>query len=59
LRKQEEIKEEEIEIVYSYWDGSGHRSSVTVLPSPAPLISFRFLTPPAVQERRRNRNIPR
>lgn len=30
LEKQEEIKKEEIEVVYSYWDGSGHRKSVTV-----------------------------
>ena len=30
LRKQEEVKAEEIEIVYSYWDGSGHRKSVRV-----------------------------
>lgn len=30
LRKQEEMKKEEIEITYSYWDGSGHRKSVTV-----------------------------
>ena len=30
LRKQEELKKEEIEITYSYWDGSGHRKSVTV-----------------------------
>lgn len=29
LRKQEELKKEDIEIVYSYWDGSGHRKSVT------------------------------
>ncbi|KAF7304982.1 hypothetical protein MKEN_01212900 [Mycena kentingensis (nom. inval.)] len=29
LQKQEEIKAEEIEIVYSYWDGSGHRRSTT------------------------------
>ena len=28
LRKQEEMKAEEIEITYSYWDGSGHRKSV-------------------------------
>jgi len=28
LAKQESIKKEEIEIVYSYWDGSGHRKSV-------------------------------
>ena len=30
LKKQEETKAEEIEIVYSYWDGSGHRKSVKV-----------------------------
>lgn len=30
LRNQEELKAEEIEITYSYWDGSGHRKSVTV-----------------------------
>ncbi|CAE6432283.1 unnamed protein product [Rhizoctonia solani] len=29
LRNQEELKQEEIEVVYSYWDGSGHRKSVT------------------------------
>ncbi|KAF9246158.1 XAP5, circadian clock regulator-domain-containing protein [Melanogaster broomeanus] len=28
LRNQEELKAEEIEITYSYWDGSGHRKSV-------------------------------
>ncbi|KAH9946157.1 XAP5-domain-containing protein [Epithele typhae] len=28
LRKQEELKKEDIEITYSYWDGSGHRKSV-------------------------------
>ena len=30
IRKQEELKNEDIEITYSYWDGSGHRKSVTV-----------------------------
>jgi len=29
LKKQEEIKNEDIEITYSYWDGSGHRKTVT------------------------------
>ncbi|KNZ78419.1 FAM50 like protein [Termitomyces sp. J132] len=29
LAKQEAIKNEDIEIVYSYWDGSGHRKTVT------------------------------
>ncbi|EAU88804.2 hypothetical protein CC1G_01177 [Coprinopsis cinerea okayama7 len=28
LAKQEELKAEDIEITYSYWDGSGHRKSV-------------------------------
>jgi hypothetical protein len=30
LRKQDELKTEEIEVTYSYWDGSGHRKSVMV-----------------------------
>ena len=30
LKKQEEMKNEDIEITYSYWDGSGHRKSVMV-----------------------------
>ena len=30
LRKQDELKIEDIEITYSYWDGSGHRKSVMV-----------------------------
>lgn len=34
IRKQEEMKNEEIEITYSFWDGSGHRKSVTVSLSP-------------------------
>lgn len=29
--KQEKIKAEEIEITYSYWDGSGHRRQVRML----------------------------
>ncbi|ESK89854.1 hypothetical protein Moror_839 [Moniliophthora roreri MCA 2997] len=29
LKKQEELKQEDIEITYSYWDGSGHRKTVT------------------------------
>jgi len=32
LAKQEQMKKEDIEVVYSYWDGSGHRKSVTVSP---------------------------
>jgi protein FAM50 len=30
LKKQETMKAEAIEIIYSYWDGSGHRKSLTV-----------------------------
>jgi protein FAM50 len=30
LKRQEEIKNEEIEITYSFWDGTGHRKSVMV-----------------------------
>ena len=33
LTKQEELKAEEVEVTYSYWDGSGHRKSVRVLPA--------------------------
>lgn len=28
LRKQEELKQEDVEITYSYWDGTGHRKTV-------------------------------
>merc|ERR1712071_654450 len=28
VKKQESLKEEPIEITYSYWDGSGHRRTV-------------------------------
>ncbi|KAN0063019.1 hypothetical protein ACQY0O_004182 [Thecaphora frezii] len=28
LRKQEELKAEEVQITYSYWDGTGHRKQV-------------------------------
>lgn len=30
LAKQEEIKKEPLNIVYSYWDGTGHRKKITV-----------------------------
>ena len=29
-QRQKLIKEEEIEITYSYWDGSGHRKNITM-----------------------------
>ena len=28
MERQERLKNEEIEIVYSYWDGSGHRRTI-------------------------------
>ena len=34
LKEQEDLKNEEIEVTYSYWDGSGHRRSVMVSDSP-------------------------
>ena len=30
LTKQEQTKKEDIEVTYSYWDGSGHRKTATV-----------------------------
>ena len=30
LSSQESLKQEEVEVTYSYWDGSGHRKSVLV-----------------------------
>jgi protein FAM50 len=53
LDKQEEIKKEEIEVVYSYWDGSGHRKSVTVGIWDA--VLFFCSQPSLVQEGRRHR----
>ena len=43
LRKQEELKNEDIEVTYSYWDGSGHRKSVMVRGHTA-ARTMRFLT---------------
>lgn len=61
LKEQETIKNEEIEVTYSYWDGSGHRKSVTV--SCIPVLRRcprRRLTMhlSLVQEGGRYRNIP-
>ncbi|KAG2020099.1 hypothetical protein CC2G_005473 [Coprinopsis cinerea AmutBmut pab1-1] len=50
LAKQEELKAEDIEITYSYWDGSGHRKSVVVCPSRF-MIRFPTRLYPSVQER--------
>eukprot|EP01038_Epipyxis_sp_PR26KG_P006976 gene6976-9536_t len=30
IERQEKIKDENLEVVYSYWDGSGHRKSATI-----------------------------
>jgi protein FAM50 len=52
LKRQEEMKKEEIEITYSYWDGSGHRKSVSVSRFIYLLckLDFPLFTWPAVQE---------
>ena len=39
LKRQEEMKKEEIEITYSYWDGSGHRKSVMVCRFDLPYVT--------------------
>jgi protein FAM50 len=39
LKKQELMKAEAIEIIYSYWDGSGHRNSLTVSAKMSTLIA--------------------
>ena len=54
LKRQEEMKKEEIEITYSYWDGSGHRKSVVVSRFIYPLcqLDFPLFTWSAVQEGR-------
>ena len=39
LKMQEDMKQEPVEITYSYWDGSGHRKEVTVSSVRTP---FRF-----------------
>ena len=57
LAKQEEMKAEDIEITYSYWDGSGHRKSVTVSVQFFRVKSSTHITP--VQERRLYNPIPR
>jgi protein FAM50 len=55
LKKQEDIKLEEIEVTYSYWDGSGHRKSVTVrFPSGRRVTC---LTYAPVQERRHDQHV--
>ena len=44
LRKQEELKHEDMEITYSYWDGSGHRKSVMVSCGILPAHKPRLIT---------------
>ena len=40
LTNQEQIKKEDIEITYSYWDGSGHRKTVVVSELSCPACVF-------------------
>lgn len=59
---QEQIKKEDIEITYSYWDGSGHRKTVVVSEISAHPFFQKYLTLlllPTVQKRRRHCNFPR
>lgn len=51
LKRQEEMKTEEIEITYSYWDGSGHRKSVVVSLPFSCEVDLPVFTRPTVQER--------
>jgi len=58
LTRQDTMKKEDIEITYSYWDGSGHRKSV--------IVSYLYLlalpdtmTVLSVQERGRHCKFPR
>jgi protein FAM50 len=30
-RRQREVKEQQIDIIYSYWDGSGHKKTITMI----------------------------
>ena len=60
LETQEAIKAEEIEVTYSYWDGTGHRKSVMVRRSICPFSSSSPLTHPfSVQEGRNHLFVPR
>ncbi|KAI6027652.1 XAP5, circadian clock regulator-domain-containing protein [Pisolithus microcarpus] len=43
LQQQDELKMEDIEITYSYWDGSGHRKSVARKATQSP-TSWRYVT---------------
>lgn len=58
LRKQEELKNEIIEVTYSYWDGSGHRKSVTVRGMTARKTRAHFYVSFPVQEGRHDRPVP-
>lgn len=58
LLLQEEMKEEEIEITYSYYDGNGNRQMVTVRLSLLSSYCTR-LTSMTVQERRYDSDLPR
>lgn len=59
LARQDKMKNETIEVTYSYWDGSGHRKSVEVSLSwfTAPLAHNLDSCVPIVQEGRQHRDL--
>lgn len=57
LKDQEAVKKEDIEVTYSYWDGSGHRKSVTVS-RPLLIHLLSSLNPSTVQKGRRYQHLP-
>lgn len=65
LKDQETLKNEDVEITYSYWDGAGHRRVVKVRPDSLTVVEplssrLSVYSPPStVQEGRRHRDFPR
>ena len=56
LRDQEETKKQDIDIVCSYWDGSGHRTVVTVRAA-AENATPQLISAALVQEGRHGRRL--
>lgn len=50
LETQERIKAEEIEVTYSYWDGSGHRKSVMVSILPRRVYALELNVPSSARK---------
>lgn len=58
LRDQEETKKQDIDIVCSYWDGSGHRTVVTVRGNHTAAVHTLTSRYPVVQEGRFDSGFP-